>query len=85
MESKLDSIEQGNVEWVDMMKDFYVKIKSEKVPPDSNGIIDLKRLKKGEAFKLVDRNNFRQTYSYQIQACNDDGCSKTDPKVVNEG
>ena len=70
----------------DMINDFYVKIDSKKVAPNTDGIIHLKGLKKGGVFKLVDRNKFRQTYSYQIQACPDVGvCIDMDPKVMNEG
>lgn len=69
----------------DMIEDFYVKINSKKEPPNTDGIIDLTDLKKGDTFKLVDRNDFKQVYSYQIKACNKDECKKMDPKVVNEG
>ena len=70
----------------DMINDFYIKIDSKKVAPNTDGIIHLKDLKNGDVFKLVDRNNYKQTYSYQIQACPEVGvCIDMDPKVMNEG
>jgi len=69
----------------DMAKDFYVKIGSNKLPPDAKGVIDLAGLSNGEAFTLVNRNDFKQTYSYQIQACKGDECKAMDPKIENEG
>lgn len=73
----------------DMINDFYVKISNTKQYPDANGIIDLAGLKKGDTFKLIDRNKFKQTYSYQVRACNTavspPDCRDSDPKIINEG
>ncbi len=72
-----------------MIDDFYVKINNTKQYPDTNGIIDLTGLKKGGEFKLIDHNKFKQTYSYQIRACNTavntPDCKNSDPKIINEG
>lgn len=73
----------------EMIADFYVKIGSDKRHPNSDGIIELRDLDKN-VFKLRDRNDFKQTYSYQIEACpadseDSDDCRKMDPKVINEG
>lgn len=73
----------------DMIDDFYVKINNIKQYPDANGIIDLTGLNKGDEFKLKDRNKFKQTYWYQIQACPPTGnladCRDSDPKIINDG
>lgn len=72
-----------------MINDFYVKVKDSKVYPDTNGIIDLTGLTKGDEFKLIDRNRFKQIYSYQVRACdntvNPVVCKDSDPKIINEG
>ncbi len=84
----------------EMRNDFYVSIKGKKVHPDENGIIELAGLKKGGEFKLIDLNEYPpegvhipQIYHYQIEACKgdcedaceDDNCKWTDPKIENEG
>ena len=74
----------------DMIDDFYVKINNTKVHPNTDGIIDLGGLTQGDKFKLIDLNDFQQTYSYQIKACdtttsNPIVCKETDPMIVNEG
>lgn len=76
----------------EMMADFYVSIKGKKVHPDKNGIIALAGLEEGGEFKLIDRNKYPpkdvhipQIYHYQIEACEDDNCKWTDPKIENEG
>lgn len=69
----------------EMKDDFYVKINNIKIYPDDNGIIDLAGLQPGYKFKLVDRNNFTQNYSYQIEACNEGVCLPMDPMIENEG
>lgn len=69
----------------DMKDDFYVKINNVKTQPDDDGIIDLTGLEKGYKFKLVDRNNFKQNYLYQIEACLGDVCKKMDPRIQNGG
>jgi hypothetical protein len=70
----------------DMIDDFYVHIDGKKVHPDTNGIINLGGLNRGDKLKLIDRNDFKQTYTYQIKACESpNNCKETDPKVVNEG
>jgi len=69
----------------EMKADFYVKVNNIDTQPDDNGIIDLTGLQKGYKFKLVDRNDFKQIYSYQIEACKEDECIKLDPKIENEG
>lgn len=73
----------------EMIADFYVKFGSDNRHPDKDGIIELRDLDKN-VFTLFDRNDFKQTYSYQIEACpansNDpNDCKKMDPKVINEG
>jgi len=73
----------------DMKKDFYVKFDGKNKHPNENGIIELKELNKN-VFTLFDRNDFEQTYSYQIEVCptttsDQTKCKKTDPKVINEG
>jgi len=70
----------------EMIDDFYVRINGNKIHPDKDGIIKLAELEEGKALKLVNRNNFTQTYSYQIQACIDPtNCVKMDPRIKNEG
>ena len=69
----------------EMKDDFYVKINNIKTYPDDNGIIDLTGLQPGYKFKLVDHNNFKQIYSYQIEACNGAVCKQMDPMIRNEG
>lgn len=69
----------------EMKDDFYVKINNVKTQPDDDGIIDLTGLEKGYKFKLVDRNNFKQNYLYQIEACLGDVCKKMDPRIQNGG
>lgn len=69
----------------EMKDDFYVKINKKKIHPDDDGIINLAGLQQGYKFKLVDRNNFKQIYSYQIEACNGAVCKKMDPMIQNEG
>jgi len=73
----------------DMINDFYVKINNVKQYPDTDGIIELAGRKKGGEFKLIDRNKFKQIYSYQIRACNTavnpQVCKNSDPKIINEG
>jgi len=72
-----------------MIDDFHVRIKNTRQYPGANGIIDLTGLKKGDEFKLIDRNKFKQTYSYQIRACPTAGdpkdCKDSDPKIINDG
>jgi hypothetical protein len=72
-----------------MIADFYVKFDGKKKHPNENGIIELKELNKN-VFTLFDRNKFKQTYSYQIEACpttssNQSECIEMDPMIVNEG
>lgn len=87
-ESKLDFGDQANFTQ-DMIDDFYVKINNVKQYPDTDGIIELAGLKKGDEFKLIDRNKFKQIYSYQVRACNTavnpQVCKNSDPKIINEG
>ena len=73
----------------EMIADFYVKFGSEKRHPNKAGIIELRDLDRN-VFTLFDNNDFKQTYSYQIEACLADSndpndCKKMDPKVINEG
>ena len=72
--------------------DFYVKVDSVHVHPDSHGIIDLKGSTNGvRDFILFDSNNEEETYTYQIEACGPFGpndsiiCEMTDPKIINRG
>lgn len=87
-ESKLDFGDQAGFTQ-DMIDDFYVKINNVKQYPDTDGIIELAGLKRGDEFKLIDRNKFKQIYSYQIRACNTavnpQVCKNSDPKIINEG
>jgi hypothetical protein len=87
-ESKLDFGDQAGFTQ-DMIDDFYVKINNVKQYPDTDGTIELAGLKKGDEFKLIDRNKFKQIYSYQIRACNTavnpQVCKNSDPKIINEG
>jgi len=83
--AKLDFGPQNPALTSEMKADFYVKINNTKTHPDDHGIIKLDGLQSGYKFKLVDRNNFKQTYSYQIEACKGAVCKKMDPRIQNGG
>lgn len=93
---KLDFGTQGDFSQ-EMQDDFYVTINGVDIHPDTNGIIDLDGPPGVDKnFTLIDKNDFRQTYKYQLEACeinedddddddDNDNCHRSDPMIENEG
>ena len=75
-----------------MIDDFYVVVDGADVHPDSNGIIDLTGMEDGRNFTFHDKNQLKQHYRYQIEACKEVvdkaeevKCEPSDPRLENEG